>query len=121
MKEKIKKSVVDMLLDINDVEKLERIHRFVQYIYIQNCEVRSSGYLQDAKAAGQERSHQISSNLPNGMQKKINRYNFTSFQSKSKETRGMEQQDKIIEMIKGVQEEKYIAYIHALLTELLQG
>lgn len=33
----------------------------------------------------------------------------------------MEQQDKIIEMIKGVQEEKYIAYIHALLTELLQG
>ena len=71
MKEKIKKSVVEMLLDIDDVEKLERIHRFVQYIYIQNCGVRSSGYLQDAKAAGQERSHQISSNLPNGMQKKL--------------------------------------------------
>lgn len=33
----------------------------------------------------------------------------------------MEQQDKIIEMIKGVREEKYIAYIYALLTELLQG
>lgn len=112
---------MEMLLDINDVEKLERIHRFVQYIYVQNCGVRSSRYLQDVKAAEQEKSHQISSNLSNGTQKIINQYNFTSFPSKSKEVRDIEQQDKIIEMIKGVREEKYIAYIHALLTELLQG
>lgn len=35
MKDKIKKSITEMLLGMNDVEKLERIHRFIQYIYVQ--------------------------------------------------------------------------------------
>lgn len=33
MLEKIKKSIIEMLTGINDTEKLERIHRFVEYIY----------------------------------------------------------------------------------------
>lgn len=33
MKEKIRKSIMEMLANINDVKVLERIHRFVQYIY----------------------------------------------------------------------------------------
>lgn len=84
MKKKIKKTVMEMLLDINDVEKLERIHRFVQYIYVQNCGVRSSRYLQDVKAAEQEKSHQISSNLSNGMQKKLTNIILPHFKVKVK-------------------------------------
>ena len=34
MKEKLRKSIIDMLNKIEDEEKLERIHRFVQYIYV---------------------------------------------------------------------------------------
>lgn len=34
MKEKVRKSIFDMLLRINDTKKLERIHRFVEYIYL---------------------------------------------------------------------------------------
>lgn len=33
MKEKLKKSIIEMLASINDVKALERIHRFIQYIY----------------------------------------------------------------------------------------
>lgn len=33
MQEKIRKSIIDMLVRINDVKLLERIHQFVQYIY----------------------------------------------------------------------------------------
>lgn len=35
MQEKIRKSIIDMLVRINDVKLLERIHRFIQYIYTQ--------------------------------------------------------------------------------------
>ena len=35
MQEKIRKSIMDMIVRINDVKLLERIHRFVQYIYTQ--------------------------------------------------------------------------------------
>lgn len=34
MIKKIKQSIMDMLTSINDMNKLERIHRFVEYIYI---------------------------------------------------------------------------------------
>ena len=34
MKEKLRKSIIEMLERIEDENKLERIHRFVQYIYI---------------------------------------------------------------------------------------
>ncbi len=34
MKEKLQKSIIEMLKSINDVRILERIHRFVQYIYM---------------------------------------------------------------------------------------
>ncbi len=33
MKEKLRKSIIEMLANIDDVRILERIHRFVQYIY----------------------------------------------------------------------------------------
>lgn len=33
MIEKIKKSIIDMLNEIDDIKKLERIHRFIEYIY----------------------------------------------------------------------------------------
>lgn len=33
MKEKLQKSITDMLACIDDIQALERIHRFVQYIY----------------------------------------------------------------------------------------
>ncbi|MDD3040528.1 hypothetical protein [Bacteroides sp.] len=33
MKEKLRKSIIEMLLRINDTKKLERIHQFVEYIY----------------------------------------------------------------------------------------
>lgn len=33
MKEKLRKSIIEMLLRINDTRRLERIHRFVEYIY----------------------------------------------------------------------------------------
>lgn len=33
MKEKLRKSIIQMLASINDVRALERIHRFVEYIY----------------------------------------------------------------------------------------
>lgn len=35
MQEKIRKSIIDMLMCIDDVKLLERIHRFIQYIYTQ--------------------------------------------------------------------------------------
>ena len=34
MKEILIKSIIEMLDGINDVKALERIHRFIQYIYI---------------------------------------------------------------------------------------
>lgn len=33
MKEKLRKSIIEMLMSINDVQSLERIHRFIEYIY----------------------------------------------------------------------------------------
>ena len=33
MIDKIKKSIIDMLTGIDDIKKLERIHRFIEYIY----------------------------------------------------------------------------------------
>lgn len=33
MKEKIQKSIIDMIMCIDDIKALERVHRFVQYIY----------------------------------------------------------------------------------------
>lgn len=33
MKDKLRKSIIEMLTCINDTKKLERIHRFVEYIY----------------------------------------------------------------------------------------
>jgi len=33
MIDKIKKSIIEMLTSINDVKALERIHRFIEYIY----------------------------------------------------------------------------------------
>ena len=33
MKEKLQKSIIEMLTSINDIRALERIHRFVEYIY----------------------------------------------------------------------------------------
>ena len=33
MKEKLRKSIIKMLTSINDVRALERIHRFIEYIY----------------------------------------------------------------------------------------
>ena len=33
MKEKLLKSIIEMLTSINDLQKLERIHRVIQYIY----------------------------------------------------------------------------------------
>ena len=33
MKEKLRKSIIEMLTSINDVRVLERIHRFIEYIY----------------------------------------------------------------------------------------
>lgn len=35
MQEKTRKSIIDMLMRIDDVKLLERIHRFIQYIYTQ--------------------------------------------------------------------------------------
>ena len=35
MQEKIRKSIVDMLMCIDDVRLLERTHRLIQYIYTQ--------------------------------------------------------------------------------------
>lgn len=33
MKQKIRKSIMDMLMCIDDIKALERIHRFIQCIY----------------------------------------------------------------------------------------
>ncbi len=33
MKEKLRKSIIEMLTSINDIRALERIHRFIEYIY----------------------------------------------------------------------------------------
>lgn len=33
MKEKLRKSIIEMLYCINDIKKLERIHRFIEFIY----------------------------------------------------------------------------------------
>lgn len=33
MKEKLRKSIFEMLTGINNVQALERIHRFIEYIY----------------------------------------------------------------------------------------
>lgn len=33
VKEKVQKSIVGMLTSIDDVQALERIHRFIEYIY----------------------------------------------------------------------------------------
>ena len=35
MQGKIRKAIIDMLMRIDDVKLLERIHRFIQYIYTQ--------------------------------------------------------------------------------------
>lgn len=34
MKKNIRKSIMEMLMSIDDVGKLERVHRFIEYIYV---------------------------------------------------------------------------------------